>query len=85
MPNEAPPRDTSEARLRWMCRRGMKELDVMVTRYFEHCYRSAPESERRAFVKLVDEEDPDIWSWAMGYTSVPAEYQDVIAAFRVHR
>lgn len=75
----------SEARLRWLLRRGMKELDVMVTRYYEHRYAAASQAERAAFVRMMETaEDPDIWAWAMGYAPVPAEYADVVAGLRVH-
>lgn len=74
------------ARLRWLLRRGMKELDIMVTRYHQHCYGQAPAAERAAFVRLLSEvEDPDIWAWAMGYQDVPVEFADVISQLRIHR
>ncbi len=74
------------ARLKWLLRRGMKELDVMVTRYHDARYPTAPAAERAAFEQLLQEaEDPDIWSWAMGYSEVPALYADVIRELRVHR
>lgn len=50
-------------RLRWRCRRGMKELDLLFARYLEARYVAAPEAERRAFEVLLGNEDPDLWSW----------------------
>lgn len=77
--------EISDSRLRWMCRRGMKELDVMVTRYHERRYPTAPAAERAAFVSLLEEvEDPDIWAWAMGHLEAPAVYTDVIEQLRIH-
>lgn len=76
---------TENPRLRWLLRRGMKELDVMVTRYYERHYASAPPPERAAFERLLETaEDPEIWSWAMGYAPVPAEYADVVERLRLH-
>ena len=37
------------ARLTWLLRRGMKELDVMATRYHADRYPQAPAAERQAF------------------------------------
>jgi len=76
---------TENPRLRWLLRRGMKELDVVVTRYYERHFSSAAEAERAAFVRLVETaEDPDIWAWLMDYQPVPAEYADVIKRLRVY-
>lgn len=75
-----------EKRLKFLLRRGMKELDVMVSRYHDGRYAEAPVQERETFVRLLSEvEDPDIWSWAMGYAEVPADYQAVIEQMRVYR
>lgn len=73
------------ARLTWLLRRGMKELDIMVTRYHASRYRDAPPEQRLAFERLLSEvEDPDIWAWVMGYDDPPEDYQDVIRELRIH-
>lgn len=75
-----------ERRVRFLLRRGMKELDVMVTRYHASRYASAPDSERATFVRLLEAvEDPDIWSWAMGYAETPPEYRDLVEQLRIYR
>ena len=75
-----------ERRLRWLLRRGMKELDVMVMRYHATRYAEAPVQEREAFVRLLETvEDPDTFSWAMGYSEPPDEYRALIEQLRIHR
>lgn len=69
----------SISQLRWMCRRGMKELDVLATRYLAQDYPTAPAEQQAAFVSLLQQvEDPDIWAWAMGYEPAPEPYADII-------
>lgn len=78
--------ETAERRLRWLLRRGMKELDVMVMRYHAQRYADAPADERAAFVQLLETaEDPDIWAWAMGYAEPPAEYLGLLEQLRIYR
>lgn len=80
------PRMDDERRVRWLLRRGMKELDIMVMRYHAGRYAEAPPAERDSFVRLLESvEDPDIWSWAMGYSDTPAEYLPVIEQLRIYR
>lgn len=63
----------------------MKELDVIVGRYYDKRYPGAPAPEQVAFQRLLtDVEDPEIYSWSMGYTEPPQEYADVIAQLRSH-
>lgn len=81
-----PRMDDQERRLRWLLRRGMKELDVMVMRYHAARYAHAPDEERAAFVRLLETaEDPDIWAWTMGYSETPAEYAALLEQFRIYR
>ena len=76
----------AEKRLRFLLRRGMKELDVMVERYHRGRYPDAGAAERATFVRLLTEvEDPDIWSWTMGYAPVPEEFSDLIEQLRIYR
>jgi antitoxin CptB len=45
-------------RLAWRCRRGMKELDLVLMRYLEHGWQQAGEVERGAFERLLELPDP---------------------------
>lgn len=47
-------------RLRWRCRRGMKELDELLVAYLPR-YREAPPDEQAAFEALLDLPDPDLY------------------------
>lgn len=38
----------------WRCRRGMRELDLMLEAYVGSRYDDAMESERQAFLQLLD-------------------------------
>jgi len=67
------------ARLKWLCRRGMKELDVLLEHYLAHEYSQATEEERVAFRKLLDSQDPVLWDYVMERDQPQDEaMQDVI-------
>jgi len=53
-------------KLRWRCRRGMKELDLLLTRYVEEHYRGAPSAQQEAFRALLDAPDPVIYAYCLG-------------------
>jgi len=44
-------------RLRWQCRRGVKELDVVLYAYLERDYAKASTLEQQLFVELLAFED----------------------------
>ena len=63
-----PPAPSREevARLRWRCRRGMRELDVLLLRYLEQEYPAASAAERAAFAQLLELQDPDVFGYLVG-------------------
>lgn len=75
--------DVDLARLRWRCRRGMRELDVMLTRYLDRVWATASPAERTAFVQLIELQDPELFGYLVGRTT-PTEdpLRAVIATIR---
>ncbi len=49
-----------EARLRWQCRRGMRELDVLLTNYLTERYPRGTPEEKRGFEQLLTLPDPEL-------------------------
>ena len=54
------------ARLRWRCRRGMRELDQLLLRYLDREWESASDEQRAVFLRVLDSEDDKLWRWVMG-------------------
>jgi antitoxin CptB len=59
-------RDALEGRLRWRCRRGMKELDVLLAGWLDRCWQGADDARRRDFAWLLEQPDPDLAEWLIG-------------------
>ncbi|MEP6938290.1 MAG: succinate dehydrogenase assembly factor 2 [Rudaea sp.] len=74
----------SEAgRLRWRCRRGMRELDQLLEWYLDTRYAVAHETHKAAFVELLDQQDPDLWSWLSGASIAPvAGWKQIVDEMR---
>ncbi len=58
--------DPEHGRLRWHCRRGMKELDVLLERWLERGWPEADAGARLAFEWLLEQPDPDLADWLIG-------------------
>ncbi len=54
------------SRLRWRCRRGMKELDVVLTAWLDRHYSSASDAEKNEFLALLEMDDPDLAALLLG-------------------
>jgi antitoxin CptB len=70
-------------RLRWRCRRGMRELDQLLVRWLDAHAAAADAQALRSFADLLDAEDADLWDWAMGRARPPrADWQVLIEQIR---
>ena len=70
-------------KLRWRCRRGTLELDLLLIRYLENAYLAAEPKEKQAFLQLLELEDTDLMRYLMGEElSNVADLAEVIAHIR---
>lgn len=53
-------------RVRWRCRRGMLEMDILLGRFVEQRYVQLDEQQREAFDELLDMPDTDLWDLVRG-------------------
>jgi len=58
-------------RLRWRCRRGMKELDHLLLRWLEREWPAAGDERRAAFGALLECEDDRLWRCFTGKEPPP--------------
>jgi antitoxin CptB len=66
------------SRLRWQCRRGMKELDVVLLRWLERDFVAADAAQRAAFAALLRLEDDVLWKLLLGRERTGDEAMDAL-------
>jgi antitoxin CptB len=59
-------------RLRWQCRRGMLELDLLLDRFLENGYSTLTGQEKATFNRFLGYQDQILYDWLMGH-AVPAD------------
>ncbi len=60
-------------RLQWRCRRGIRELDLLLRRFLEQGYDRLSHEDKWMFEYLLDQNDPDLLGWLMGNSDPPQE------------
>jgi antitoxin CptB len=68
---QAPNAQTAEEsrRLQWRCRRGTKELDVLLERYASGTLAAASAPERHTFMQLLELPDPLLTEYLLGWVT----------------
>ncbi len=51
-------------KIRWRCaRRGMKEMDLLLTPFFDNVFLNLSPVEQHLFLFLLDQPDTVLWDW----------------------
>jgi antitoxin CptB len=84
-PRSAVDTGDRRGRLRWRCRRGMRELDALLVAFLETEFDDLPAREKVAFAEILELPDPEILGLLLGRVhAADPHVAHVIAALR-HR
>jgi antitoxin CptB len=53
-------------KLQWACRRGMLELDYLLSNFLTNAYVDLSDAEKHVFIQLLSSSDGDLFDWLMG-------------------
>ncbi len=54
--------------IRWQCRRGMLELDLILLKFFDGYFEELTNADQQLFIQLLQEADQTLYGWLMGQT-----------------
>lgn len=69
-------------RIRWQCRRGMLELDLVLNRFVEQDLAGLDPGQLQVFKALLAEADTHLLAWVMGQAEPPAQYAALVQRLR---
>jgi len=69
-------------RIRWRCRRGLLELDLILARFLDSRFAGLDAGQRALFNELLDEADNDLLDLAMGRQEPAPRYRAMVEMLR---
>ena len=57
--------EIKKRRLRWKCRRGMLELDILLAHFFDEHYDTLSAEDQQLFEQVLEQEDVVLYAWFM--------------------
>lgn len=61
---------SEDDRIRWHCRRGLLELDLVLNRFLETRFSQLTPDQKRALTQLLDLPDNDLWDLVIGRAEI---------------
>lgn len=74
----------NKAKLKWACRRGMLELDVLLGNFLEEAYSDLSLEEKKQFVTLLSHGDPSLFAWLLGHET-PSDPELIAITDKIRR
>lgn len=75
----------SKPRLKWACRRGMLELDLLLAPFVDEAYDTLSEEQKQVFERLLICQDPELFAWFMGHEECKDEELNTMVQFILGR
>lgn len=72
------------SKLLWRCRRGTRELDVVLSGFVERRFDQLAVAEQSAFERLLEQQDPVIMDWILGRAD-PGDLLSIVDLIRADR
>lgn len=77
------PDELTRRRVSWRCRRGMRELDLLLLGFLDKAYDRLTARERSVFERLLGHSDAELAAWLMGRAEpTERDLADVIEKIR---
>lgn len=68
----------------WRCRRGTKELDLLLERYYLQNSESFSEAELQKFQTFLAESDDDLIAWLLEEKTPKPEFKDLVYKLKIN-
>ncbi|MEW6993274.1 succinate dehydrogenase assembly factor 2 [Colwelliaceae bacterium MEBiC 14330] len=75
----------NKARLKWACRRGMLELDVLFMPFVDEAYDDLSVKDQFTFERLLTCQDPELFAWFMGHETCEDSELNAMVQFILQR
>lgn len=72
-------------RVRWLCRRGMLELDAWLALFLDTRHADLSPVMQASFARMLEQDDMVLFDWLTGALEPPDDLRDVVDAVKTTR
>ena len=70
------------SKLKWKCRKGVRELDILLTRYLDNVFLTSPIIEQDIFQEFVEKDTYEILDILMEKKNFDQKYNNIVSILR---
>ena len=70
------------SRVLWKCRKGIREVDILLTSYTKKNYLSLSESEKLNYIEFLDQDTYEIFDMLVNNRIIQKKYINIVKALK---
>jgi len=68
--------------VRWKCRKGIREVDILFTKYMEEVYRDLTPEQQKIFIEFIQQDTYEILDILINNKSFDTKYTNIVDALK---
>ncbi len=70
------------SKLKWKCRKGIRELDLLLTSYIDNIFHTLPKNEQLSFVEFLEKDTYDILDILMEKKPYDHKFKSIVSSLK---
>ena len=71
-----------DSQVKWKCRKGLRELDILLSRYFQEKYSNLTDEEKLVFLEFIELDTYEILDMLTNKSSNDVKYKNILLALK---
>ena len=71
-----------DSQVKWKCRKGLRELDILLSRYFEEKYSNLTDKEKLVFLEFIELDTYEILDMLTNKSSNDVKYKNILLVLK---
>ena len=68
--------------VRWKCRKGIREVDILFSKYMEEVYRDLTAEQQKIFIEFIQQDTYEILDILVNNKSFDAKFTNIVDALK---
>jgi len=71
-----------DSQVKWKCRKGLRELDILLSRYFQEKYSNLTDEEKLVFLEFIELDTYEILDMLTNKSSNDVKYKNILLVLK---
>ena len=71
-----------DSQVKWKCRKGLRELDILLARYYDEKYLSLSSEDKLVFIEFIELDTYEILDMLTNKVIYDAKYKNIISVLK---